>query len=385
MVKSVQSRWNFGLESIGRLAGGVAHDFNNMLGVILGNAEFAMERVQPEDPIASEIQEIRRAAERSAGLTRQLLAFARKQTVTPQVIDLNDAVGGTLKMLRRLIGEDVELIWHPSAGDATVKIDPSQIDQVLTNLAVNARDAISGVGRITIKTCDVTFDSEFCESHTGASPGVYVLLAVSDTGCGMDEKTIQNVFEPFFTTKGLGIGTGLGLSTVYGIVQQNKGFINVYSELGVGTTFKIYFPHHAATRDSAKDLLTHQKVRMGCETILLVEDEEAILQMASTMLTKLGYHVISASSPAEAIQLAEGFNGSIDLLLTDMIMPGLSGYELSKKMLATHTKMKCVFMSGYTADAINNENIVDDGIHFIQKPFSISELSAKLREALDLA
>lgn len=371
------------LESIGRLAGGVAHDFNNMLGVIIGNAELAMDRVQPDDPIFSEIQEIRRAAERSAGLTRQLLAFARKQTVAPQVIDLNDAVGSTLKMLRRLIGEAIELVWNPGARNATIKIDPSQMDQVLTNLTVNARDAISGVGKISIKTSRATFDSEFCDTHPGASLGDYVLLAVSDTGCGMDEKTMVNIFEPFFTTKGLGAGTGLGLSTVYGIVQQNKGFISVHSELDVGTTFQIYFPLYANFPETDNGAQPQPKVRMGNETVLLVEDEEAILKMSTTMLKNLGYVVFSASSPDAAVKFSEEFEGKIDLLLTDMIMPVMNGYELSKKLLARSAKMKCIFMSGYTADVINNENILEDGIHFIQKPFSIRELAAKIREALD--
>ncbi len=369
------------LESIGRLAGGVAHDFNNMLGVILGTAEMAMDRTKPEDPIFNDLQEIRRAADRSASLTRRLLTFAHKQTVAPQVVDLNDAVSAALKMLRRLICEDIELLWYPGTEQATVRIDPTQVDQILTNLAVNASDAISGVGQITIKTSHVKLDPEFCKSYANTSPGDYVLLAVSDTGCGMDEKTIKNIFEPFFTTKGVGKGTGLGLPTVYGIVQQNKGFINVYSELGLGTTFKIYLKHFVDTLRVVKEEPL-RIVETGGETLLLVEDEEAILQMTETMLKKLGYTVIPANSPSEAIKLAAAFKSNIDLLLTDMVMPQMNGYELSEKLKISRPRMKYLFMSGYTADIISHDKIENDGICFLEKPFSIHDLSVKIREVL---
>lgn len=370
------------LESIGRLAGGVAHDFNNMLGVILGTAELAMDRTQPEDLIFGDLQEIRRAAERSASLTRQLLAFAHKQTAIPQVVDLNDSVSATLKMLRRLIGEDIELLWHPGANDATIKIDPVQIDQILTNLVVNARDAIAGGGRITIKTSQAIVDSEFCETHANANPGDYVLLTVSDTGCGMDEETIKNIFEPFFTTKGIGEGTGLGLSTVYGIVQQNKGLITVYSEPRIGTTFKIYLRHFVDSSVVVKKQV-RPAFKTGSETVLLVEDEMAILRMSETMLKKLGYTVIPVNTPAEAVEIAEAFKGTIDLLVTDMIMPKMNGYELSEKLKKIRPQIKCLFMSGYTADVISSAKMANGGIHFLEKPFSIRDLSVKLREVVE--
>lgn len=371
------------MESVGRLAGGVAHDFNNMLAVILGNSELAMSRLNPTDALYGDLLEIRKAAERSADLTRQLLAFARKQTVVPKVVDLNDTVGKTLKMLRRLIGEAIELVWRPGSGDTTIKVDPSQVDQILANLAINARDAIAGVGKLTIETRNTTFDSNFCAEHADTTPGEYVMLLVSDTGCGMDEATLKHVFEPFFTTKDVGKGTGLGLATVYGIVKQNNGFINIYSEPGLGTTFKIYLPRfmgkvEAPLGDDALPLRCH-----GDETILLVEDEPAILAMGKTLLEKLGYTVSAAASPTEAIRLATSRTGGFNLLLTDMIMPEMNGQVLSTRLLALCPDMKCVYMSGYTADAINSNNILDKGVNFLQKPFTMKELAAKVRAVLD--
>ncbi len=371
------------MESVGRLAGGVAHDFNNMLSVILGHAELAMMRADPEQPLYHNLQEIRKASERSADLTRQLLAFARKQTVVPKVLDLNEAVEGMLKMLRRLIGEDIDLAWLPGKNLASVKLDPSQIDQILANLLVNARDAIAGDGKVTIETGNVTLDESYCADHAGFVPGDYVLLAVSDNGSGMDKETLANIFEPFFTTKGVGEGTGLGLSTVYGIVKQNNGFINVYSEPGYGTTFRIYLPRYTGKPVQMLTKGAESPVERGQETILLVEDDLAILNMTTSMLQQLGYTGLAASGPGEAIRLAENYIGEIHLLMTDVVMPEMNGRDLAAKLLSLHPNLKILFMSGYTADTIAHHGVLDEGVHFIQKPFSLQDLAAKMREVLN--
>jgi PAS domain S-box-containing protein len=370
------------MESVGRLAGGVAHDFNNMLGVILGHAEMAMDKLDPSQPLYRDLQEIRKAAERSADLTRQLLAFARKQTIAPKVLDLNDTVEGMLKMLRRLIGEDIDLAWMPGANLWPVKMDPSQIDQILVNLCVNARDAIKGVGKITIETQDITFDEAYCAVHTDFIPGEYVLLAVSDDGCGMDKETQSHLFEPFFTTKGMGQGTGLGLATVYGIVRQNNGFINVYSEPGHGTRFAIYLPRHAELKVSLTEQAPARETKHGSETILLVEDEPTILRMTEMMLERLGYKVLSADRPGKAMSLAREYSGRIDLLMTDVVMPGMNGRDLAANLLSIYPDIKCLFMSGYTANVIAHHGVLEEGVQFIQKPFSLKDLSEKLRETL---
>jgi len=371
------------MESVGRLAGGVAHDFNNMLGVILGHAEMAMDQVEPAQPLFSDIEEIRKAAERSAILTRQLLTFARKQTIAPKVIDLNETVEGMLQMLRRLIGEDIHLAWRPGRNLPSTKMDPSQIDQILANLCVNARDAIRGVGKITIETGEAAFDEAYCAEHAGFKPGEYVLLAVSDNGCGMDKETISHLFEPFFTTKEVGKGTGLGLATVYGAVKQNNGFINVYSEPGQGTTFRIYLPPYQAGTRVRPDTATAKTAACGSETILLVEDEPAILRMATMMLERLGYAVITAQTPGEAIRLAREHSGPIDLLMTDVVMPEMNGRDLAKNLLSIYPAIKRLFMSGYTANVIAHHGVLDEGVHFIQKPFSSKDLGAKLRDVLE--
>jgi PAS domain S-box-containing protein len=372
------------LESVGRLAGGVAHDYNNMLGVIVGYSELAMEKINPSDPLYEDICEIHKAGVRSTDITRQLLAFARKQTIAPVVLDLNVAVEGTLKMLRRLIGEDIDLAWLPETGLWQVKIDPSQLDQILANLCVNARDAIDGVGRVTIETSRVTFDTAYCADHPGFLEGNYVLLAFSDDGCGMDHETINKIFEPFFTTKAVGQGTGLGLATVYGIVKQNGGFINVYSELGKGTTFKIYLVRHsdqvseASTRDRMSVPIAHG------ETILVVEDEVSILKLAKRILEDLGYTVITAGSPREALYLVAGYQEPINLLITDVVMPEMNGREMSSKLGELCPGLRTLFMSGYTANVIAHHGVLDEGINFIQKPFSTESLALKVREALDI-
>jgi len=350
--------------------------------VILGHAELALEQVDPGQPLHANLKQVRNAATRSADLTRQLLAFARKQTITPKALDLNELVDGMLALLRPLIGEDIDLKWHPAADLWSVKMDPSQIDQILTNLLVNARDALSGVGKVTLETGNTTFDEEYCAEHRGFVPGEYVRLDVSDDGCGMDKDTLSHLFEPFFTTKQLGKGTGLGLSTVYGIVKQNDGFINVYSEPGGGSRFSIYLPRHAEKAQQTGTSGAAAAAR-GQETILLVEDEPSILELAATILERQGYTVLAAPTPGEAIQLSTRHPGPIHLLLTDMIMPGMNGRDLAKYLLARNPHLKSLFMSGHTADAIGHHGVLDADVSFIQKPFSISDLAAKVRETLD--
>jgi signal transduction histidine kinase/ActR/RegA family two-component response regulator len=371
------------MESIGRLAGGVAHDFNNMLGVILGHTELALGTVAADDPLHTALLEIRQAAQRSTDLTRQLLAFARKQVVSPQVLDLNETLAGMLKMLRRLIGEDIDLVWQPGKNLGTVKMDPSQIDQILANLCVNARDAIADTGKIIIETQTAVFDEAYCAEHAGFVPGAYVMLAVSDSGSGMDAETIAYLFEPFFTTKGVGKGTGLGLATVYGIVTQNNGFINVYSEPGHGTTFKIYLPRYLSEASATVDAPAAKPIAPGHETILLVEDERMILEMATVMLERHGYTVLQAVTPGEALRLAGEHADEINLLLTDVVMPEMNGHDLFQRLSALKPGLKCLFMSGYTANVIAHHGVLDPGVQFLQKPFSMQGLAAKVREALE--
>jgi PAS domain S-box-containing protein len=371
------------MESVGRLAGGVAHDFNNMLSVIHGHAELALMKVDPSQPFHADLKEIVKAAIRSADLTRQLLAFARQQTVAPQVLDINEAMAGMLKMLQRLIGEDVDLNLQPAADLWPVKVDPSQIDQILANLCVNARDAISDVGKLTIETGNITVDKYYCASHVGFVPGEYVLLAVSDDGSGMDKETQSHIFEPFFTTKVMGKGTGLGLATVYGIVKQNNGFINVYSEPDQGTTFKIYLPRYAGKAEQAWTEGAAGPALRGQEAILLVEDDPAILELTTQMLEMQGYTVLAASTPGEAMRLAREHSGETHLLMTDVVMPEMNGRDLAKNLLSLYPHLKRLFMSGYTANVIAHHGVLDEGVHFIQKPFSMQGLAAKVREVLD--
>ncbi len=370
------------MESVGRLAGGVAHDFNNMLGVILGHTEMALDRIEPGAPLHADLEQIQTAAERSADLTRQLLAFARKQTVAPRVLDLNETVQGMLKMLRRLIGEDITLAWLPRGSLWPVFLDPSQVDQVLANLCVNARDAIGGPGRITIETDNVCFDPAYCAAQAGFVPGEHVMLSVRDNGCGLDAGTLSHLFEPFFTTKGVGKGTGLGLATVYGIVKQNSGFIDVASEPGHGTTFRIYLPRHTAEWARRPEQDQAPALGSGGETILLVEDEPAMLQMTATMLSRMGYEVIAAGTPGEALRLAREHQGPIDLVVTDVVMPEMNGRDLAKNLMTLYPEISRLFMSGYTADVIAHHGVLDEGVHFIQKPFSTKGLAARIHEVL---
>ena len=371
------------LESIGRLAGGVAHDFNNMLSIILGNTEMILDDLDSSNPVISYLHEIHKAAERSTNLTRQLLAFARKQTISPKVLDLNETIEGMLKMLRRLIGENIDLVWLPKINLWPIRLDPSQGDQILANLCVNAKDSIKNVGKVTIETDNVSFDNDYCCEHDGFKPGDYVMTALSDNGCGMDKEILDNLFEPFFTTKGVGEGTGLGLATVYGIVKQNSGFINVYSEPDKGTTFRIYFPRYGENILPKQMPNAKKADASGCETILLVEDEEAILSMTKMMLERLGYSVIVSSNPMEALKTGKSHAKQIHLLITDVVMPGMNGRELSKEMYKHFPDLKCLFMSGYTANVIAHHGVLDDGMQFIQKPFSRQDLATKVRKVLD--
>jgi len=371
------------LESIGRLAGGVAHDFNNMLSVILGYTYLALKETDPNQALHAYLTEIHKSAERSADLTRQLLTFARRQTIAPTVLDLNETVTGMLKMLQRLIGEEIHLNWQPEAKQSQVKVDPSQIDQILANLCVNARDATTGVGMITIKTVNSTIDQEFCATHEGIVPGEYVRLDVSDGGCGMGNETLAHIFEPFFTTKGIGEGSGLGLATVYGAVKQNNGFIYVNSEPGSGTTFSIYLPLHAGNVEQVGTENAAVPAPRGQETILLVEDETAILELAAMILKRQGYTVLPANIPGDAIRLAREHAGEIHLLVTDVVMPEMNGRDLAQNLLSLYPRIRLLFMSGYTDDVIAHHGVLDEGVHFIQKPFSLPALAIKVREVLD--
>ncbi len=370
------------MESVGRLAGGVAHDYNNMLSVIIGYAELALDKVSPDDDLRADLTEILNAAKRSNQITRQLLAFARKQTINPEVLDLNETVESMLKMLRRLIGEDIDLSWQPGPGLRAVKMDPVQIDQILANLCVNALDAIDGVGYITIETHNIEIDEQYCSDHAGFYPGEYVLLVVSDNGCGMDAHMMENIFEPFYTTKDASRGTGLGLATVYGIVRQNKGFINVYSEPGKGTTFKIYLPGHAGESVTSTAVPGQDLPRAQGETVLLVEDEPDIMKMGRIMLQRQGYNVLSFGSPVEAIAVAQSHGSEIDLLITDVVMPEMNGRELARKLQSMYPDLGVLFMSGYTASIIAQHGVLDKGLNFIEKPFSIRELAEKVRQVL---
>jgi PAS domain S-box-containing protein len=369
------------MESVGRLAGGVAHDFNNMLQAILGNANLAMLELPPRHAARECLEEIQDSAQRSAELTKQLLAFARKQTAAPQVLRLNDTVGRALNLLRRLLGESVELAWLPGESLWLVELDPTQFDQVLTNLCVNARDAMSGHGRITIRTTNVTVEPAQAAAHPDFAPGEYVLLTVSDTGCGMSPETLAHIFEPFFTTKEQGKGTGLGLAIVFGLVKQNHGQLFVESEVGRGTTFRIFLPR-CADRPPEAEATPVRGNLSGRETILLVEDEEQVLRLGRKFLTQQGYQVLAASSPAAALELAERHDGPIDLLLTDVVMPGMNGRQLCECLRVSRPGLRCLFMSGYTADVLAPHGVLESGVELLQKPFSIQSLSEKVRELL---
>jgi PAS domain S-box-containing protein len=372
------------MEAIGRLAGGIAHDFNNLLMVISGYSEFLLERVGADPEMRGHTREIANAAERATSLTRQLLAFSRKQMLDPKIVDLNSVVSENVKMLTRLIGEDIDLVMVPGQDIGAVKADPGQIEQVIMNLAVNARDAMPKGGKLTIETANVTLDANYARFHAPVKPGDYVMLAISDTGMGMDAETQAHIFEPFYTTKGLK-GTGLGLSTVYGIVKQSEGYIWLYSETGKGTSFKIYLPRFSATGEAlaTQPALAQEQPSKGHETILLVEDEENLRRLARQSLENQGYNVIDAPDGAAAIKISQAHPGPIHLLLTDVIMPGMNGRELANKLSPTRLEMRVLYMSGYTENHIGHNGTLDEGITLLQKPFTLSALRSKVREMLD--
>ncbi|HNY28428.1 MAG TPA: PAS domain S-box protein [Candidatus Sumerlaeota bacterium] len=368
------------MESVGRLAGGVAHDFNNMLGVIIGHTELALD-ARDVEAVRNDLNEIMMAAQRSADLTRQLLAFARKQTICPRVLNLNDTIEGLLRILRRLIGEDIELVWKPGAHLWPVKMDSTQFHQILANLAVNARDAMRGGGTLSIETENKTCRDSAHDGHTGVEAGDYVLIVVCDTGTGMDAETLKHLFEPFYTTKEVGQGTGLGLAMVYGAIKQNQGFINVLSEPGHGTTLRIYLPR---VLESPMEPVSApvEVLEPGSETVLLVEDEEAILSLGRTILERHGYTVLTAETATDALEQAALYKGPIHLLITDVVMPGLNGKELSARLTALRPGLKVLYMSGYTADVIAQHGILNQDVEFIQKPFTVSSLIQKVRAQL---
>lgn len=370
------------MDSIGRLAGGIAHDFNNRLTVILGHVGMLLDQADLASTHRSRLEEIRRAATDSAALTRQLLAFARKQPIAPKVIDLNETVGGAVQMLQRLIGENIELRWSPAADLWPVKADPAQIHQLLTNLCVNARDAIDGTGHIDIETANAPFADDAPAPHPDWEAGDYVRLSIRDSGRGMASHEREHLFEPFFTTKGSSERAGLGLPMVHGIVKQNNGYIDASSSPGHGTVFHVYLPRHAGKRPPPARPVPAATPHNGRPTILLVEDEPAILAMAAEILDGFGYAVRSALSPVEAIRLAEEHTGPIHLLLSDVVLPGMNGRDLAQTLRALHPGLRVLFMSGYTADILTRNGVVDDHVHFIPKPFSKEELTAKVRQAL---
>lgn len=370
------------MESIGRLAGGIAHDFNNMLGVILGQAELSMLQLEPDSTIYNDLVKIHAAAKHSAELTRQLLAFARKQVVKPRVVNLTEIIDNMHNVLCRMIGENIELNWQPEPDLWPVWIDPVQIDQLLANLCSNSRDAIEGFGTITLEAKNCIVNSPHFAGTDELPPGDYVKLSVADTGHGMELATKEHIFEPFFTTKLPGQGTGLGLATVYGIVTQNKGFITVYSEPGKGTIFSIYLPRYQGEAVAIVDKEVKDETPRGQEQILLVEDDREILALTRSMLESLGYEVLATCEPDSAIELARRQKSPIDLLLTDVVMPKMNGPDLAEEIQRIYPGCKVVFMSGYTDDMIVKQGVLKSGLHFIQKPYSISELGSCLREAL---
>ncbi len=370
------------MEAVGRLAGGIAHDFNNLLGVIIGYSEIALMNLQGDDPLREKVQEIKKAGERAAGLTRQLLAFSRKEVVEPRVFGLNSVIADLSQMLQRTIGEHIRLLTIQGEGLGRVKADPGRIEQVIVNLAVNARDAMPSGGRLTIETANVILDETYARSHFPVVPGRYVMLAVSDTGVGMDAETQRRLFEPFFTTKEKDKGTGLGLSTAYGIVKQASGYVWVYSELNKGTTFKVYLPRVDEAEEAVPKTEAARSLA-GTETILLVEDAEGLRKLAHECLESKGYRVLAAKDAAEALDLAKQNAGPIHLLMTDVVLPGIGGPELTRQLASTHPETRVLYMSGYTDNAIVHHGVLEPGVAFLQKPFVLTDLWRKVREVLD--
>jgi PAS domain S-box-containing protein len=370
------------MEAVGQLAGGIAHDFNNLLGVIIGWSEIFEERLAPDDPLRPKAVEIKRAGQRAASLTRQLLAFSRKQVLEPSVLDLNTILADLLKMLRRLIGEDIELLVVPAAELGRLRADAGQVEQIIINLAVNARDAMPQGGKLTITTANAAMDHFFARQHPGAVPGSYVMLTMTDTGYGMSQETQTHIFEPFFTTKEQGKGTGLGLATVYGVVKQSGGYISVYSELGRGTSFKIYLPRVDEPVTVAQPDGGAKKCIRGSETILLVEDAQPLRELVRESLQTNGYTVLEAVNTDDAIRLAEEHRQPIHLLLTDVVMPRMDGRKLAETIRDRHPEVKVLYMSGYTDEAIVNHGVLEPGITLLQKPFTQEQLAGKIRMVL---
>ncbi len=378
-----QLRQSQKMEAIGSLAGSIAHDFSNILSIVLGYTENVLDELKPNDPVRGDVQQIAIAGERARNLTRQLLAFSRQQVLEPKLLNLNEAFSAMLQMLRRLVGENIELSFLPGPDLGAVRVDPGQLEQVLLNLVVNARDAMPDGGKLTVETSNVELDQDYADAHYGIKPGSYVLLAVSDTGIGMDSATRARIFEPFFTTKEKGKGTGLGLSTVFGIVKQSGGVIWVYSELGHGTTFKVYLPRVAAARHSVLPVPSPAVSTRGSETVLLVEDDAQVRTLVSTTLRKNGYRVLEAGNGTEALALAEQHGGVIDILLSDVVMPGMGGRQLWERLVPRRPKTKVLFMSGYTSDAIVHHGVQKSELAFIAKPIVPRALLLKLRQVLD--
>ena len=370
------------MEAVGRLAGGVAHDFNNILSVILGYGGFLLEDLRPGDPMRSEVEEIRKAATRGAALTRQLLLFSRQQLLEPKVVDLNELLSGMDKMLQRILGADVDLVSLTAQSLGRVRVDPGSIEQVIMNLVVNARDAMPTGGKLTMQTGNVVLDEAYAREHLGVTPGPHVMLAVTDTGTGMDQATQARIFEPFFTTKEKGKGTGIGLSTVFGIVQQSGGHVWVYSEPGRGTTFKIYLPRVDAAVEEVRAIEPPATLR-GSETILLAEDDDQVRAVALGILRKRGYRVIEARNAGEALRQSEKHAGTIHLLLSDVVMPEMSGPELGRRLASARPDMKVLCMSGYTDDSIVRHGVLEAGIAYLQKPLTADALTTKVREVLE--
>ncbi|PKL49145.1 MAG: hybrid sensor histidine kinase/response regulator [Candidatus Riflebacteria bacterium HGW-Riflebacteria-2] len=375
-----QLRMAHKMDSVGRLAGGIAHDFNNMLGVIIGYSDMAIDMAKGDNELSAALHEILTAGMKSRDITRKLLSFARKQYIKPVVVNLNQLVEGMLSMLRRLVGENIELRWLPDSKLWHTRLDPAQLDEILTNLCMNSRDAIAGNGKIIIETANYTLDDAYCRDNKGWLPGEYAMLAISDDGRGIDRDALDNIFEPFFTI-GQGSGRGMGLPTIYGMVKQNNGFIDIKSEPGYGTSVRIFLPH--ASEDSlSKPELPDSLIKGNNELVLLVEDEPALLQATRIMLEKLGYRVITAGTSREAVEIAENRQGSIQLLITDVAMPAMNGYELALRLKACQPGIAALFISGYTASQIDNQNLFDYEQTFLQKPFSIVELSQKVNQIL---
>ncbi|PYV43796.1 MAG: hybrid sensor histidine kinase/response regulator [Acidobacteria bacterium] len=378
-----QLRQSQKMEAVGRLAGGIAHDFNNLLTAIIGYGEILLNKLGDRSPLSADILEIKKAGERAATLTRQLLAFSRKQVLQPRVLNLNDVVTGMENMLRRLIGEDIDFVTHPDPALGQVKADPGGIEQVILNLVVNARDAMPVGGKLTIETANVDLDQAYARDHVAVQPGPYVMLAVSDSGIGMTAEVRSHLFEPFFTTKEEGKGTGLGLSTTYGIVKQSGGNIWVYSELGRGATFKIYLPHVEEAVVPVEAKLSSAETKKACETILVVEDEEVIRRLVCSILQEHGYTLLDARNGSEALMISERHAGPIHLMLTDVVMPQMGVRELTQAIARSRPQTRVLYVSGYTDDAIIHHGVLDEGMHFIQKPFTTVALSRKVREVLD--